>query len=94
MTQDLSTEERIQSTLLNHLHIQAPSPEEDLFQTGILDSLSFVDMLVALENEFSIHIALDQVDLDDFRCIAKIGNYIESLTQSTNKVSLGRHSTV
>jgi D-alanine--poly(phosphoribitol) ligase subunit 2 len=92
MTHVLNVEQRIQATLLNRLHLQSPEPDVDLFQTGVLDSLSFVDMLVALEAEFSIQIPLDQVDLDDFRSIAAIAAYIESAT--TSKAPLGKHSTV
>ena len=46
-------EQRIQTVLHGRLQIDAPALDEDLFEAGILDSLSFVDMLVALEREFS-----------------------------------------
>jgi acyl carrier protein len=95
MTRFVDIEERIQTILHQRLQVEAPASDEDLFQAGILDSLSFVDMLVALEDEFSIQIPLDQVDLNDFRSISKIGDYIVSQNRrSTNGVPLGRHSTV
>jgi len=73
----VSIEERVQTILNQRLQVDPPDPNEDLFQAGILDSLSFVDMLLALEEEFSIHVALDQVDLDDFRSVSRICNYID-----------------
>ena len=69
-------EERIQGILQDRLQIQPPGSDDDLFDAGFLDSLSFVDLLVALEDEFSVRIALDQIDLNDFRSISKIGGYI------------------
>jgi methoxymalonate biosynthesis acyl carrier protein len=85
-------EERIRKVLNDRLQVESPAPDQDLFQEGILDSLSFVDMLVALEGEFSISIALDQVELDDFRSIARICNFIKS--HSVGEVSIGRNSSV
>ena len=86
-------EQRIQTILHGRLQIDAPALDEDLFEAGILDSLSFVDMLVALEREFSIQIPLDQVDLNDFRSVSRIGAYIASSSRSSQE-PLGTHSTV
>jgi methoxymalonate biosynthesis acyl carrier protein len=71
-----SIEERVQTILNDRLQVESPAVDEDLFQSGTLDSLSFVDMLAALEEEFSIRVALDQVDLNDFRSVSKICDYI------------------
>lgn len=90
----VNVEERIRTIFRDRLQIEAPLSGQDLFQTGILDSLSFVDMLVALEEEFSVHIALDQVDLSDFRSIAAISDHIQSLNVSTDKVGLNRQLAV
>ena len=83
-------EQRIRKILNDRLQIEPPASDQDLFQEGILDSLSFVDMLVALEGEFSITIALDQVDLDDFRSISRICDYIKNC--SLGEVSIGGNS--
>jgi methoxymalonate biosynthesis acyl carrier protein len=91
-TSSPGVEERIRKILNDRLQIESPASDQDLFQEGILDSLSFVDMLVALEGEFSINIALDQVDLDDFRSITRICNYITK--HLAGPVSIGRNSSV
>jgi acyl carrier protein len=83
-------EQRIRKILNDRLQIEPPASDQDLFQEGTLDSLSFVDMLVALEGEFSIAIALDQVDLDDFRSISRICDYIKKY--SLGEVPIGRNS--
>ena len=85
-------EQRIQTVLHGRLQIDAPALDEDLFEAGILDSLSFVDMLVALEREFSIQIPLDQVDLNDFRSISRIATYVASGSRSSHGEPLGSHS--
>jgi acyl carrier protein len=86
-------ERRIQTIISERLRIEIPAIEDDLFENGILDSLSFVDVLVALEEEFSTQIPLDRINLDEFRCIAKIAVYL-SQNKSRNEVGLGRHTAV
>jgi acyl carrier protein len=53
-----------------------PSSESDLFESGLLDSLTFVDLLVHLEEEFSLKLKLDEIDLDSFRSISRIAEMI------------------
>ena len=86
-----SVEERVQAILNHRLQVDSPDADEDLFKAGILDSLSFVDLLLALEEEFSIHVALDQVDLDDFRSVSRICDYIRSQDDFVDKVSIVQH---
>jgi acyl carrier protein len=56
--------------------MQAPSLDKDLLESGTIDSLSFVELLSCLEQEFSIRISLDDLDLNQFRSIARIGEFI------------------
>jgi acyl carrier protein len=68
--------DRIGDVFVRHLQIQPPSPDTDLMDTGIIDSLTFVELIARLEQEFSIRIPLCDVDLNDFRSIARIGEFI------------------
>jgi len=60
------------------LNLSVTSYDADLFETGVMDSLTFVDLIVQLEQQFDIHIAADQLELDDFRSVAKIAGFIEA----------------
>jgi acyl carrier protein len=60
------------------LNLSVTSYDADLFETGVMDSLTFVDLVVHLEQQFDIHIAADQLELDDFRSVAKIAGFIEA----------------
>ena len=93
MTGPSDLEPRIRTLINDRLQIEVPIGDGDLFEQGILDSLSFVDVLVALEEEFLLQIPLDRIDLDDFRSIARMARYI-SQQLSGNEVGLGRHSGV
>jgi len=58
------------------LHVDVPSVEIDLFDAGILDSLAFVELLLALEREFGITTALDDLEVDNFKSIDRIAQFV------------------
>lgn len=69
-------ETRVQRIFLEQMQFDVPSVEEDLFDSGVVDSLSFVELLVHLEEEFGRRIDIEELDLDDFRTVAKIARVL------------------
>jgi acyl carrier protein len=63
------------------LNLEVPSVDTDLVEGGILDSLAFVELLVSLEKEFTVEVPMDSVDIDNFRSIAKIAEFIVGMNQ-------------
>jgi len=64
------------------LRIDVPSPTTDLFKTGILDSQNFIELLLHLERKYDAAVRLDDLDIENFRCIAKIVNLLCERTNS------------
>jgi methoxymalonate biosynthesis acyl carrier protein len=60
------------------LNANVPSNETDLLETGILDSLGFVELLVYLETTFGMKILLEKIEFENFRSIIRIAEFIES----------------
>ena len=54
----------------------------DLIENEILDSLAFIELITALEEEFNIEIQPTQVNIDTWRNIKSITEYIENLVNS------------
>jgi methoxymalonate biosynthesis acyl carrier protein len=54
------------------LHIDVPSRDSDLFESGVLDSLHLVELVFQLELQFHVRISLDELDLENFRSIERI----------------------
>lgn len=67
---------KIHDIFRQRLRVEVPSPESDLFATGALDSLVFVELLVALEEEFERKIPLADLEVADFRSIAAISQLL------------------
>ena len=92
MTRPGSFQQRIQAIFNERLKVDIPAVDIDLFETGLIDSLVFVDLLLALEEEFSMEIALDQVNLDDFRSVARIADFISLQNNPIEEIPVGWHS--
>ena len=60
------------------LSVEISSVDTDLIQTGILDSLALVELLVYIEKEFGTEISLDDLEIEDFCSIAKIAEYVDA----------------
>jgi methoxymalonate biosynthesis acyl carrier protein len=71
--------ERLGAIFLENLNIEAPPPETDLFENGIIDSLQLVELLLQLERRFGVRIAIDDIDLDNFRTLERIARLVTEL---------------
>jgi len=69
-------ETRIAQLFSGVLHIDVPSIDTDLFETGALDSLAFVELLVQIEREFGLTTSVDDLDIEHFRSIARIAEFV------------------
>jgi acyl carrier protein len=59
------------------LLVEVGLPEEDLLVSGVLDSLTLVQLLVDMEQHFHITIPLEELEIDDFRSAASLSRMIE-----------------
>ena len=80
MTDTDAITRRLGALFIESLHIEAPSPDTDLFETGILDSLQLVELLAQLEQRFSFKIKIDDIDLDDLRSLERIARLVAART--------------
>ena len=85
--------DRISNIFIDHLHIQPPSTDTDLIEKGMIDSLMLVDLLAHLEQEFSIRIPLNELDLNQFRSIARMSEFIRTQLPEAG-VSIASYSRV
>jgi acyl carrier protein len=79
--------DRIARLFSDTLHRDVPSAETDLFESGLLDSLGFVDLLVHLEREFGTTIALDDLEVENFRSIEQIAEFVRSRAEAPQAVN-------
>jgi D-alanine--poly(phosphoribitol) ligase subunit 2 len=67
---------KVQRIFAETLNIEVPSDETDLIEAGYIDSLALVELLFALEREFSVSVPLDELEIDDFRNLQSISELV------------------
>ena len=73
---DQALYDQIGTFFSERLNLTVSSPAEDLFETGVLDSMAFVDLVMHLEQQFDIRISTDELEPDNFRSVAKIADFV------------------
>ena len=58
------------------LGLSIPSADADLFETGILNSMSFVELLLQIETVFGLALNLRDIEFENFRSIDTITAFI------------------
>ncbi len=78
MSEHVAVRERLSALFSAKLNLEVPSTDTDLLESGILDSMTFVDLLVCLEKEFDQKISLDRLEIDNFRSIDRIVSFLDN----------------
>lgn len=68
----------VTALLAERMGVVVASPAQDLFESGALDSLSFVNLLVELEAAFGVQIVLETLDFDQFSTVDGIADFVAS----------------
>ena len=69
--------DQVREILNRVLSVPLPADETDVIESGLLDSLGLVELLVAIERQFDVQIDLEYLDLDDLRSVHAIARTIE-----------------
>jgi len=73
----LDTINRIKRIFLDRLHVRANRLDTDLLESGVLDSMTLVDLLLGLELEFGIQVTIAELDFDNFRSLDRIAALVD-----------------
>ena len=66
----------IERLFADRLNTEVPTTDTDLFESGILDSLRFVELLAALEEAFGLRVSVEELEIDDFRSLSRIAKFV------------------
>ena len=84
----MTMNDRILDLIERDLNIQLESRGVNLFDSGLIDSAMFVDLLMLLETEFEIEVSLEELDPKNFATVDLISDFVESKAAKVN-LSLG-----
>ena len=75
----LVTDRMIADLLAERMKLEVPGLHTDLIGQGILDSLALVELVLQIEQTFSVAITLDELDLDALRTTSTIADFVNEL---------------
>ena len=79
----------IRAVLRDHLTVAVESPDVDLLDTGLIDSIGLVELIVQLEDRFGVSLPMDNLEIDDFRSINRIAGLITRLSTTPLRQVIG-----
>jgi acyl carrier protein len=82
--------ERLRALMLEHLHVEVPSADIDLLDSGLLDSLQLVDLLLLIEEHFGRRISIEAIDLEDLRTLTRLARLLGTPAATTPSTRAGR----
>lgn len=68
--------------MIEELTFEEVSKHESLIESGILDSITVVDLAVSIENEAGVSIPFNEIKPENFETIEIIMAYVESLKEN------------
>ena len=77
---DNHLETRILGLLRNKLQVNVESMDTDLLDTGLLDSLGLVELIVLLESDFGVRVAMDDLDPEHFQSVNRIATLVRRMS--------------
>ena len=75
---DLSVSEQIQAFLVEEFLFGegTVSPADDLFETGVVDSLGFLRVLAYMDRAFGVQVSMSEIVMENFNTVDKVAAYI------------------
>lgn len=72
-----STKEIIRNFILDSINIPNLSDDDDLFESGIVNSLFAVQLMTFLEKSFNIEVTMDDLSMDNFQSVNATSSFVE-----------------
>jgi len=66
----------ITNILVGKVYVKVPSPTTDLLQAGLLDSITLVELIVGIEEQFGIQVPLEEIQSDHYRSVERIADFV------------------
>ena len=77
MMEHNGVQQRLTELFARKLNLEVASVDTDLVGTGLLDSLTLVELMAQLEETFGVSISTDDLELENFRSIASIARFLD-----------------
>lgn len=77
MERTLDCKREVRDYILSSARLGDLDDTTDIFDSGIVNSLFVIQLMIFLEKEFSIKITMDDLDMSHFRSVGSIAAFVE-----------------
>jgi D-alanine--poly(phosphoribitol) ligase subunit 2 len=70
---------QVADVVVERAGIDVPDFSTDLLEAGLIDSLALVTLIAALEETFAVQLPLDDFDVDRFRSVDTMAEFLASV---------------
>jgi len=74
--------EDVQKLFAEKLSRPVSSADDDLFESGVLDSMVLVELLLQLEQTFGLNVSIADLDLEQIRTVRRISEMVQAQLMS------------
>jgi methoxymalonate biosynthesis acyl carrier protein len=75
-TEDASIREKIRAFILASIHLPDLTDDDNLFESGIVNSLFAVELMTFLEKTFGIEVGPDDLEIANFQSIEAAAGFV------------------
>lgn len=80
MNASINIHGKVTNIVRESLTVENIEIEQDLIESGLLDSLSLVQLMMALEDNFEITISPEELDIEDYRSIKAMSKMVARIS--------------
>jgi acyl carrier protein len=73
-------QQEITSIFVERFDTRIPSQEVDLLETGLVDSVKIVELVLELEQRFGVSLPFEELEIEDFRTVPRLAERIARTT--------------
>jgi methoxymalonate biosynthesis acyl carrier protein len=79
---DTNVKETVRNFINNSINIDGLGDDENLFESGIVNSLFAVQLMTFVERNFGIEIGMEDLDVENFKSVSATAMFIERKSAS------------
>ncbi len=82
-TSETTSLDRVRAIITDQLHIDVFDDHTNLIDSGLIDSMSLVELFMILDEDLGVSVANEDLDLDDFRTVDSIARFVDRHLRAT-----------
>ena len=75
-TEEKAIREKVRAFILASIHVPDLSDDDNLFDSGIVNSLFAVQLMTFIEKTFAIEVGMDDLDIANFKSISASAGFV------------------